>query len=72
MVVNAKITAEHVRVGKVQIALETAVDSVRDYTDAEVNATRPDPYAYPAYDEYERGPTIHGGSPTRTCWLRCC
>jgi hypothetical protein len=46
-------TAEKIRVGKVRIALRTAVDWVRDYTDAS-NTTRSAPYAYPAYDLYEQ------------------
>jgi hypothetical protein len=53
MLMSAKM-AEKVRVGNVQIAQETAVGWVRDYTDAERNTARPNPYAYPAYDEYER------------------
>ncbi|TDU91371.1 hypothetical protein EV138_4977 [Kribbella voronezhensis] len=47
-------TAEEIHIGKVRIALETAVDWLRDYTDAENNKTRSSPYAYPAYDDYER------------------
>jgi hypothetical protein len=43
---------DHVRIGGVQIHLDTAEQWVRDYTDAAANSTRSAPYAYPAYDEY--------------------
>ncbi|TDO57495.1 hypothetical protein EV651_111221 [Kribbella sp. VKM Ac-2571] len=49
------MTAAHtIQVGKVTIGLQTARDWVREYTDAARNETAADPYAYPAYDQYEQ------------------
>ncbi|WP_433165086.1 DUF6308 family protein [Kribbella sp. CA-247076] len=42
-----------VRVGRLKIPLQSAVEWVRDYTDADRNAAGPRPYAYPAYDEFD-------------------
>jgi len=41
-----------IRVGHVQIPLETAIKWVRSYTDEVKNQTSAEPYAFPAYDRY--------------------
>jgi hypothetical protein len=46
---------ESVRVGQVQVSLETATAWVREYTDVERNKTSANPYAYPAYDRFDGG-----------------
>jgi hypothetical protein len=45
-------TGETVRVGAVTIPFATAQEWVRTYTTCDTNG--PDPYAYPAYDRYQR------------------
>lgn len=50
----ASTTDECVRVGHVRIPITTAEAWIREYTDAERNMFARNPYAYPAYDDYER------------------
>ena len=47
-------TGNLVRVGNVEIPLATAVGWVRSYTNEARNTTSPRPYAYPAYDRFDR------------------
>lgn len=47
-------TGDLVRVGNVEIPLATAAEWVRSYTDEARNTTSPRPYAYPAYDRFDR------------------
>lgn len=44
-----------VHVGRVRIPLGTASAWVRDYTNAAINVVSARPYAFPAYDHYDRG-----------------
>lgn len=48
-------SSDFIRVGRVEIALGTAMGWVADYTDTERNQTSYAPYAYPAYDRFDGG-----------------
>ena len=50
-------TGDHVRIGRVEVPLETASAWVRDYTDAAHSVVSQRPYAFPAYDRYDGGTT---------------
>lgn len=46
-----------VRVGRVEIPLDTAAAWIAEYTDGSVNISSDRPYAFPAYDRYDGGTT---------------
>ncbi len=46
-----------VRVGHVEISLDTAAAWIAEYTDVNVNVSSDRPYAFPAYDRYDGGTT---------------
>lgn len=54
MTVNAA-PSESVRVGQVEVPLDTATGWVREYTDVQRNKSSAAPYAYPAYDCFDGG-----------------
>ena len=47
------MASDSLRIGRFTVELDVASEWVREYTDAETNASSNDPYAYPAYDGYE-------------------
>lgn len=45
----------HITVGRVRVPLDTAREWVYRYTDVAKNSSSDQPYAYPAYDQYQGG-----------------
>jgi hypothetical protein len=50
---TSSVRPGRIRIGGVSVPIGTALQWVTDYTNVE-NTTAPNPYAYPAYDHYDR------------------